>query len=134
MDKTSEVVAHSLIRAQMCQTLAGDVGMKEHESELFLLGLFSMVDVLVGRPLVQILDEIGLAKEVKVALLGERTEYGDLYELVISYERGQWEKYSERTSKLHFEPKQILDTYVKAAEWADYIAGEYRSHGSTQRA
>jgi EAL and modified HD-GYP domain-containing signal transduction protein len=132
MDKPPEVVTHSLIRAQMCQALAADVGMKEHESELFLLGLFSMVDVLVGCPLAQIVNEMGLAREVKDALLGVQTEFRDLYELVISYEKGQWDKCSERTSKLHLEPERISDTYVKATEWADGIAGGARNYDPTQ--
>ena len=103
--------------------LAESLGMKGHESELFLLGLFSMVDVLVGRPLNEILEEINLAKEVKMALLGEQNRYRDLYELVVSYENGQWEKCAEHASTLNFDPDRMVDIYVKAAEWADGIAG-----------
>jgi len=131
-DKPPEVVVRSLIRAQMCQALAGDVGLKEHESELFLLGLFSMMDVVVGRPLAEILEEVGLAKEVKGALLGEQNGYRGLYELVVSYERGQWEKCSEYAATLCLEPARILEIYVKATGWADEIAGGARTHDSIQ--
>ena len=121
-DKPPQVVVRSLIRARMGELLAGEVGLKGHESELFLLGLFSMVDVLVGRPLEEILEGMNLSKEVTGALLGEQNGYRDLYELVVSYESGQWEQYAEHASTLNLDPERIPEIYVEATEWADEIA------------
>lgn len=122
VDKPPEVVVRSLVRAQMCEMLAGEVGLKGCESELFLMGLFSMVDVLIGRPLNEILEEINLAKEIKGALLGEQNRYRHLFELVVSYEGGRWEEYSEHASRLGLDPERMVEIYIKATEWADGIA------------
>ena len=101
VDKPPEVVLRSLIRAQMCELLAADLGLKGHESELFLMGMFSMLDVLIGRPLAEILEDMNLAKEVKGALLGQENGYRDLYDLVVSYESGDWDRCFESASRLN---------------------------------
>ena len=43
-DKSEELVLTSLSRAHLCELLAPLVGLKERSSELFLLGLFSLLD------------------------------------------------------------------------------------------
>ena len=121
-DELPEVVVRSLIRARMCELLAGDVGLKTRESDLFLMGLFSMLDVLIGRPLGEILKGISLSREVKGALLYKQGEYRHLYDLVVSYERGQWERYSWHASELNLDQERIPSIFLTAVEWADEIA------------
>ena len=123
VDKPPEVVLRSLIRAQMCELLAVDLGLKGHESELFLMGMFSMLDVLIGRPLEEILEEMTLAKEVREALLGQQNGYRDLYDLVVSYESGDWDRCFESASRLNLNRKGIPETYLKAVDWAEEIVG-----------
>jgi len=121
-DEPPEVVVRSLIRARMCELLAGNVGLEARASDLFLMGLFSMLDVLIGRPLGEILKGLSLSREVKRALLGERGDYRHLYDLVVSYERGQWERCSRHASKLNLNPERIPSAFLRAVEWADEIA------------
>jgi EAL and modified HD-GYP domain-containing signal transduction protein len=123
VDKPPEVVLRSLIRAQMCELLAADLGLKGHESELFLMGMFSMLDVLIGRPLEEILEEMNLTKEVKGALLGQENDYRDLYDLVVGYESGDWDKCFQSASKLNLDTKSIPESYLKAVDWAEEIVG-----------
>jgi c-di-GMP-related signal transduction protein len=121
VDKPPEVVLRSLIRGQMCELLAADLGLKGHESELFLMGLFSMLDVLIGRPLAEILEGMNLTNEVKGALLGQENSYKDLYDLIVSYESGDWDTCFQKASRLSLDPKSIPETYLKAVDWADEI-------------
>ena len=120
-DDSPEVVVRSLIRARMCELLAGDVGLKAHESDLFLMGLFSMLDVLIGRPLGEILKEMGLGREVTGALLGQQGTYRNLYDLVVSYERGHLGRCSRHASTLNLDPERIPGIFLRAVEWADKI-------------
>lgn len=46
-DKSTELVLQSLIRANLCELIAQNIGMKERAPELFLMGLFSMIDSLI---------------------------------------------------------------------------------------
>ncbi len=121
-DKPTEVVVTSLVRARFCESLAPDAGLQGCEDELFLLGMFSMIDVIMGRPLPEILESISIAKDVKAALLGEENVYRDVYNLVTSYEAGEWEQFSQCAAKLHVSEEKLPELYVKAVEWADGIA------------
>jgi EAL and modified HD-GYP domain-containing signal transduction protein len=123
VDKPPELVLRSLIRAQMCELLAADLGLKGHESELFLMGMFSMLDVLIGRPLAEILEGMNLGKEVKGALLGEENSYRDLYDLVVSYESGDWDTCFESASRINLDRKSIPENYLKAVYWAEEVVG-----------
>jgi len=120
-DKPPEVILRSLIRARLCEALAADGGLQGHQSELFLMGMFSLIDVLVGRPLADILEELYLTKEVKGALLGEENAYGILYALVVAYERGEWSTCFQSAAKLGVNPAVIPERYIKAVTWAEEI-------------
>ena len=85
-DKPSETVILSLQRAKFLESLANDTGLGNYKSELYLLGLFSMIDVLLERPLKEILKDFPLDKEIKAALLGEESRYNDIYKLMLAYE------------------------------------------------
>jgi c-di-GMP-related signal transduction protein len=118
-DDPPEVVVRSLVRARMCELLAADIGLRAREPDLFLMGLFSMLDVLIGLPLAEILKGLSLSREVKGALLGQQTDYRRLYELVVSYERGQWERCTRHASELNLNPEIIPSVFLSAVEWAD---------------
>ena len=122
VDKPTEVVVASLVRAKLCESLATNTGLQGCEDELFLLGMFSMIDVIMGRPMPEILDSISIAKDVKAALLGEENAFRDVYNLVTSYEAGEWEEFSQRAAKLRVSEEILPELYVKAVEWADGIA------------
>lgn len=122
VDKPTEIVVASLVRARLCESLAPDAGLQGCEDELFLLGMFSMIDVIMGRPLPEIFDSISIAKNVKAALLGEENDYRDVYNIVTSYETADWEQFSQWAAKLHVSEEKMPELYVKAVEWADGIA------------
>lgn len=120
-EKSPEIIVNSLIRANMCELLADDVNLSGHEPELFLLGIFSMLDVLIGRPLADILQGMNLAPEIKLALLGKESPYSNLYRTVVSYDRGDWESFQSLAEKLDLKPGRMLDAYINAVAQADRV-------------
>ncbi|MEO0249958.1 MAG: HDOD domain-containing protein, partial [candidate division WOR-3 bacterium] len=74
-DKPSEIIVTSLVRAKLCELLARPAGMPGCESELFLVGMFSMLDVLIGRPLPEVIETMHLSDDVKNTLLGKKGRY-----------------------------------------------------------
>jgi c-di-GMP-related signal transduction protein len=120
-DKPPEIIVDSLIRANMCELLAGDVNLNGHEPELFLLGIFSMLDVLIGRPFTDILEGMNLAPEIKLALLGKESPYGDLYRTVVSYDKGDWEGFERLSGILDLNPGRMLDAYINSVAQADRV-------------
>ena len=68
-------------------------GADEKESErAFLVGMLSMADALLGRPLASLVEELRLTTEVAVALTDHEGELGSLLSLAIAVERGEMAK------------------------------------------
>jgi EAL and modified HD-GYP domain-containing signal transduction protein len=93
------------------------------------MGMFSMLDVLVGRPLREILDSVRLSTEVKNALLGMSSKYRDILELAMHYQTGNWEQFSHSVKKLSLSEAIIPKLYLESVKWADQIAGLKSSSG-----
>ena len=67
-DKTSDLVLCALVRARFGELLSP---LSRHgESDLFLLGLLSMLDVMLEMPMSEILEKIPLDAETKAVLRG----------------------------------------------------------------
>ncbi len=120
-DKPAELVVSSLIRARLCEHLATPCRLKDKQSDLFLMGLFSLLDVIMSRPLEEILEEITIDNEVRAALLGEKGKLLDILHLVIAMEKGDWDSVSTLTSAMKIEEQQLPAAYAEAVKWAQEI-------------
>ncbi len=120
-DKPSEVSVTSLIRAKFCECLATRTDLAAKASELFMVGMFSMLDVLIGRPLHEILDMINVSSEIRTALTTGGNRHGELLRLVFAYERGLWENVEQRAGELGLGNEDIAGDYRKSIEWAEQV-------------
>jgi c-di-GMP-related signal transduction protein len=121
-DKPSELIVTSLIRARFCETLGIEMDMEDRASELFLMGMFSMFDALMGRPMAEILDAIHLSREVEKALLYGSDVYGRIFQTVASYEIGNWGDFAQHAEELGIEETVVPDLYLQAVEWAETVS------------
>ncbi len=117
-DKPEVVVTQSIFRAKFCESLAPLTGLLHRSDDLFLTGLFSMMDVILERPLSDVLLDLPILEEIKEALLGEENALGKVYQYVLSYERGEWDRVSEQGVRLKIDDRQVASLYVKALKWS----------------
>ncbi len=120
-DKPEELVITSLLRARFCELLASFSPFIGREADLFLVGLFSLLDVLVGRPMEEILKEIAVPDEVRSALLGAPSRLYEGYQLVLAYEKGEWKKVSALAQSLSLDEKLLPEVYKQAVHWVNRI-------------
>lgn len=117
-DKPEELVVNTLIRARFCESLAPLAGLPTRAQDLFLMGIFSNVHVIVGRPLEEILETIPIAEEAKAALFGTHNRFREILELVLAYEKGNWPLVTELVILNHLPEPQIPALYLQAVAWA----------------
>jgi EAL and modified HD-GYP domain-containing signal transduction protein len=121
-DRPAELASMCLARARFCELLGPQVGMVGQDLDLFLAGLLSSMDALVGRPLAEIVAELGVNKDVADALIGERkTPLGRLVKLVCGYERGEWARVGRLRRLLHLEESKVAAAYTEALKWVSAI-------------
>jgi len=112
------VVTQSILRAKFCESLAPFSGLFRRSEDIFLMGMFSMIDAILDRPLSEILLEIPIAEDVKKALLGEGNRLGEVYQYVLSCERGEWNKLSEQGLRLGIDEGKVARLYRDAVQWS----------------
>ena len=119
-DKTSDLVLSALVRGRFLELLAPSV---EHgESDLFLLGLLSLIDAMLEMPMESVLERISLDHETKAVLLGEPSALRPVYQLTLTHESGEWKVASELSSGLHLDTEQVAGYYWQAQQWAREIS------------
>jgi len=120
-DKPAELVIASLVRARFCEELASSCGLGGRKADLFLMGLFSLLDVIMSRPLEEILDEITIEEDIQAALLGEAGIMRNFLELIVAIEKADWEQVSTLATALQIDEQKIGAIYMNAVKWAQEI-------------
>ena len=118
-DKPDELVRASIIRARFCELLGMHSQNGADISELFLMGLFSLIDAMIDNKMVDIMQTLPLSKNIKQALLEEDGNLADYLKLVSSYDSANWEAFSSIISKININEKKIPEFYQDAVNWAD---------------
>ncbi len=87
-DKPTELTLTALTRARFCE-LAGEELDLAGGSELFTLGLFSVIDALMDTPMQDVVDSLPLADDMREALVHRRGPLGELLDAVAAREQGE---------------------------------------------
>lgn len=117
--KTDELVVQAIVRAKFCESLAPKVGMAARAQDLFLMGMFSLIDGIMDRPIEEVLEKIPIESDIKAALLGEEGPLRNVYQLIVAYEKGEWEAIPALHEKLHLGEEGIAEFYLQAVDWAN---------------
>lgn len=121
-DKPPELFTLSLLRAKFCELLAGELKRPGFTRDTgFLLGMFSLLDVLLSLPMEDVLKEVSLSDELSDALRGKDNELRRLLDLVIAYEKGDWENVIIHCERENLEPDHLKTTYDKVLEWYNIL-------------
>jgi len=123
-DKPEELVVNAVIRARFCESIAPRVGLSRRKADLFFLGMFSLLGVIMDRPLEELLAEVGLAPDVREALLEKscgRNPLCWILALVRSYEAAEWDRLAQAVRHLRLPAEVIPDLYLDSVHWADSV-------------
>lgn len=121
-DKPDELIRTSIIRAKFCELLAGSNGGGVDPTELFTLGLFSMIDAILDNSMENLMKKLPLSESIKNALIEGKGPLKEYLDIVRSYESGDWEGMIAANSRLNIDEEQLPDHYMEALEWADRLS------------
>lgn len=123
-DKPKELITTSLIRGQFCEEIGGAALGETRRSELFLVGLLSVLDALLDRPLPLLVSEMALSPGCSAALLGDSdTPLGRYLALTIAYDQGDWDRVDALCARVGVDPATLPDAYHKTLEWVGEVMG-----------
>ncbi len=117
-EKPDALAIQSYVRASFAEKLAPNVGLVGMGSNAYLMGLLSLIDACLDRPLPEILEELPIESSVKNALLGQPNGYRYLLDLVIAYEQGDWPVVNRLIKKFNIQEERAPKYYLQALQEA----------------
>lgn len=120
-DKPHELVVMAAVRARFAESLATQAGLGARSSDLFLMGMFSLLHAMVGRPLDELLSDLHLPPDIHHALVTAGA--GDdppslIFRLILAYERADWEAVDQLLPRLGVAETALSGLYAEAAQWS----------------
>lgn len=104
------LLSRALIRANMCERLAGAAG--QGAESAFLAGLLSMMEPLLGKSLPALMKELSLAEDLIDAVLVQKGPLGSLLKDVASFERAEISGWPPKRVEM------FNRTWMKSQVWA----------------
>lgn len=122
-DEPDELTRLSLIRARFAELIAINTRYKKQSEEMFLLGLFSLLDVILRRPIREVLDGVKASNVIKDALIDGNGEIGIIYKMIIAYEKAEWDEVLLYAESLDIDCYLIVKAYMDALLWYNKLVG-----------
>lgn len=115
-------VGHTaVIRGRLMELLALEFMSEEEAEQAFVVGIFSMLDVMLSIPLKDALQLINVPTAVKQALLAHEGVFGELLHLAEACESSNDAAFDQSASVLHLTSQQINWAHLQALAWCDQI-------------
>jgi EAL and modified HD-GYP domain-containing signal transduction protein len=118
--KTSDLLLSALVRARFGELLAPRAW--HGESDLFLLGLLSLIDAMLEMPMAEVLEKISVDHATKAVLLGQLNELRPMFELMLAHESGDWAAAAELSATLRLDPDEVAGLYWQAQQWGRQVS------------
>ncbi|MBO5054939.1 MAG: HDOD domain-containing protein [Lachnospiraceae bacterium] len=124
-DKPNEITRLSLLRAKFAENLAPVFEMAIHSSELFLMGLFSVLDLILDKSMEEALDMVKVSKDIREALVYRDGKFAPVLDFILQYEAANWQEVSRQLVLMNIDMDMVYDSYVKSLQWyRDLFGGE----------
>lgn len=117
--KPNELIRTSIIRANVLFHLGEELNMQSNE--LFMLGLFSLIDAMLDSSMENLVGQLPLTIHVKEALIGRTGKLFSFLQFIENYEICNWECLEEDIVELNIEAEKLIGFYFDAVKIADQL-------------
>lgn len=127
-DKPNEITRLSLLRAKFAENLAPAFELGGKASELFLTGLFSVLDIILDKPMEEALSLVKVSHDIKDALIRQSGIFAEPLYFIKQYEAGNWSEVSRLMILENLDTQTVYDAYIDALKWyRELFSDTYRS-------
>jgi EAL and modified HD-GYP domain-containing signal transduction protein len=116
-DRPNEISKLSLIRARFAENLARAFDMGVFSQSLFMMGLFSLLDVILELPMEQAVAEIAVDEQVKEALVEKSGNLYKVMQFIHAYEHANWDEIAILMVNHNLELSEVTNAFVDALVW-----------------
>jgi len=120
-EKPLELIKVTLLRGRVLENIA-DLHDPKRKADYFILGLFSLLDTLLGIPMEDALDKLCLPGDIREGLLDPESPKGKVLALVEALENDDWGLVDEYCRGMGIKCGDLVSIYTKAMHWVDEYA------------
>ncbi|WP_404300182.1 EAL and HDOD domain-containing protein [Alicycliphilus denitrificans] len=114
----------AVVRGRLMELLAAELLPKEECDNAFVVGVFSLLDSMLGMPMEQALESVALPESVQDALLHNQGVFAPFLELTKACESGDDEAFARTAEALHLSNRQVNWAHLQALAWAESLTAE----------
>ena len=116
-DRPNEITRLSLLRAKFAENVAPLFGKSMLSGELFLMGLFSVLDIILDKPMEEALSMVKVSKEIYEALVNRKGDFAVVLDFITNYENASFQETSRLMVLNSIDDDKAYDAYVQALAW-----------------
>ncbi len=111
----------AVVRGRLMELLAAELLRPEECDNAFVVGVFSMLDTMLGIPMEEALDSLALPEPVLDALLHNRGVFAPFLALTKACESGDDTLFAHHVDALNLSSRQVNMAHMEALAWADHL-------------
>ena len=115
------LLQHALVRARLTETLGKQLLSAQAADQLFIVGVFSLLDVLLNTTMAQAIERLNLTEDVTRALLQRHGPYAPFLRLAIAFEQADQQQIEQLSDSLGLDARQLNQWHMDAINWASAI-------------
>lgn len=116
--KPSELTRLSIVRSRFCELIAKKMA-PTNANSAFLVGLFSLLDAILDKPMEVVVNKLPFPELIQEALLGKPNILYYILNVVKAYEKGSWWSLQEACLLINLSDDCLPDFHQAAIRWAD---------------
>lgn len=114
----------AVTRGRLCELLGRARLSRQAQDELFITGLFSLAEPLLGMPIALLLERLPMPDAVVQALLHRSGPYAPFLQLAEASERGDFERIARYADEIASTPAKVNVAQLQSLAWAEELTGE----------
>jgi len=111
----------SITRGRLTELLGESYFEKHDRDNLFIVGVFSLLDAILKMPMDQVLEKIQLPENVSEALLSRGGVYGPFLQLTEACEGADNKRILELAELLQYDANKVNECHMAALSWAESL-------------
>ena len=122
-DKPVEILVTASIRAKFGELIANEV-QKELSETVFLMGMLSLLDAYLDKPLAEIIPALPLDNRITQALVSDSGPLAVYLRLARAYERANYNTINTCLEELGMDEDSVAKLYIRAIRWSQALPCE----------
>ncbi len=115
----SALMKTAITRGRLTELLGQDLIDRSERDNLFIVGIFSLLDAMLEMPMDKVLEKLTLPENIADALLSREGIYGPFLCLAEACEGADIQRINELATSLAIDPNTVNEAHMKALAWVE---------------